>query len=448
LAAIIAIVLINILMPLYNNISGKDLHFSFANKQMWQAIGYAIMGMLLASSIYPAILLSSFRPIQSLKGEVTSGIGNALFRKILVVFQFGISVILIAGTLIMNRQMHYIRNKNLGFDKSYVFTVPLTNNLVQHIDAVKNELRKQRGIINIATSNIYDISNYGNATGDIGWPAKTVNSNMIIGDAVVDKDFIPTMKMQFAEGENFSGTPADSTHYIVNEAAVEAMGLKPPYVGQPISLHNKKGTIIGVLKDFNFKSLKEKITPLLFYLGHQNGNFLYVRTTAQQARQAIAEVKNQYRKYSGDVPFSYSFVDKQFEAKYESDRQAGFLFNLFAGIAIFISCLGLLGLATFTAQRRRKEIGIRKVLGAGVGNIIRLISMDFLKLVFVAIVIGTPIAWLVMNKWLQNFAYRTNISWWIFVVVGLVAILIALITVSWQAVRAAIANPVKSLRTE
>ncbi len=447
-AVVLAIVLITLLMPLYNNISGKELHFSFTNTQVLTIIGYAVLGTLLAASIYPAILLSSFRPIQSLQGKITSGIGTTLFRKMLVIFQFIISVVLIVSTLVISHQMQFVRNKNLGYDKSYVFTVPLTSDVVDHINVVKNELRKQTGVLNVSTSNIYDISSYGNATGDIRWPGKPANSNMIIGDAAVDKDFIPTMKMQFIAGTNFSGTPADSNHYILNQAAVKAMNMKPPYVGRQISLHGEKGVIIGVLKDFNFHSLKEEITPILFYSGKWKGNILYVRTTATKAQQAMAAVKKQYTKYAGDIPFSYNFIDKQFEAKYKSDVRAGTLFNLFAGIAIFISCLGLLGLATFTTQRRTKEIGIRKVLGASVGNVLRIVSIDFIKLVLIAIVIAIPVAWLAMNKWLQNFAYRINISWWIFAVSGLLAILIALITISWQAIRAARANPVKSLRSE
>ncbi len=446
-AIVLAVLFMTLFMPLYNSISGKEFHFSTIKRDAWEVIGWAVVGTLVAAGIYPALLLSSFRPIQALQGKV-AGIGTAFFRKMLVVFQFIVSVILIVSTLVISQQMRYVRNKNIGYDKNYVFRVPLTPKVVNHIDAVKNELSKQQGIVSVSTSNIYDMSALGNATGDINWPGKPANSNMVIGQAVMDKDFIPTMKMQFIAGKNFSGTPADSAHYIVNEAMIKAMGLQPPYIGQSISFHNNKGTIIGVLKDFNFKSLKKKITPLLFYSWDWKGNMLYVRTTARGAQHAIAAVKDQYKRYAGDIPFSYDFIDKQFEAKYKSDQRAGTLFNFFAGIAIFISCLGLLGLATFTAQRRTKEIGIRKVLGASVVNIIKLISIDFLKLVFLAIIIAIPLSWLAMNNWLQNFAYRTNISGWTFVVAGLLAISIALLTVSWQAVRVARANPVEALRRE
>jgi ABC-type antimicrobial peptide transport system permease subunit len=344
--------------------------------------------------------------------------------------------------------MHYVRNKNLGYDKSYVFTVQLPDNAVSHLDVIKNELSKQPGILNVAASDIYDMANLENATGDLDWVGKPAHSQFIISQACIGKNFIPTMKMQLIAGGDFSGTPADSTHYILNETAVKKMGLRPPYIGQQISFHRRQGTIIGVLKDFNFKSLKDPVTPLLFFTQWYQGNMLYVRTTAADAQQAIAAVKKQYQKYASYIPFTYNFIDKQFAAKYESDQREGTLFNLFAAIAIFISCLGLLGLATFTAQRRTKEIGVRKVLGASVGNLIRLVSVDFLKLVIIAIVIAIPVGWFVMNKWLENFAYKTDISWWIFLAAAAMAILIAVLTVSFQAIRAAVANPVEALRSE
>ncbi len=448
IATVMAIVLIFLLMPLYNTISGKTLSFNLTGINVWKAAGLAILGTLIASAIYPAILLSSFKPIESLKGKVSSGIGIASFRKALVVFQFAISVILLVCTITMSSQMNFIKSKDLGYDKSYVFAVPLTPEVVDHLDAVKTELKKQPGIFNVSTSDAYYISNISSSTGDIDWAGKPPKSNMIITQVLIDKDFIPTMKMQFSEGNNFFGMPADSTHYILNETAVKAMGLKAPYVGQEIGFHSWKGTIIGVLKDFNFKSLKEKISPLIFFTTRWKPNIMYVRTTAGNAQQAIAAVEKQYKKYAGDIPFSYNFLDKSFEAQYKSDQRAGTLFNVFAGIAIFISCLGLFGLATYTAQVKTKEIGIRKVLGASVSGIIKLISKDFLKLVIIAIIIATPVAWLSMNKWLQGFAYRINISWWIFVLAGMIATFIALFTISFQAIKAAIANPVKSLRSE
>jgi len=446
-ATVLAIILIFLLIPLYNDISGKTLVFDFSNINVWKAAGLAILSTLIASSIYPAILLSSFKPIESLKGKISSGIGIASLRKALVVFQFAISVILLVSTIIMSGQMSFIKNKDLGYDKSYVFSVPLTQEVVDHLDAVKTELKRQPGIINLGVSDAYNFSNIGSATGDIDWSTKPAKSNMMITQVITDKDFIPAMKIQFIEGNNFSGMPSDSAHYILNETAVKKMGLKVPYVGQQIKFHDREGTITGVVKDFNFQSLKEKITPLIFFTWWK-GNILYIRTIGNTAQQAIAAVKTQYKKYAGEVPFSYNFLDKSFDEQYKSDQRTGTLFNVFAGIAIFISCLGLFGLATYTAQVKVKEIGIRKVLGASVSGIVQLISRDFLKLVFIAIIIATPVAWWAMNKWPEGFAFRVDIGWWVFVIAGLSALLIALITISFQAMKAAVANPVKSLRTE
>ncbi|MGV8878064.1 MAG: ABC transporter permease [Sphingobacteriaceae bacterium] len=446
-ATVLAAVLIFLTMPLYNNISGQKLSLDPLNFAIWKVVAFAIAGTWLTSSIYPALLLASFKPIQALQGKFVSGMGASALRKGLVVFQFAISVILLVGTIVMSRQMDYIRNKDLGYDKSYVFSVPLTDDVVDHLDAIKSELKSNPNIVSVGISNAYNMSSFGNATGDIEWVGKSPKSNFMIKQMVAQKDFISTMKIQLLEGEDFSGTPADSNYFILNETAVKQMGLKKPYVGQQITFHNKKGVIRGVTKDFNFESLKEKVAPILLF-NWWSGNILFVRTNGKNTQQALAAVEMQYKKYGGDSPFSYNFVDKQFESQYETDQRAGTLFRLFSGIAIFISCLGLFGLATYTAQVKFKEIGIRKVLGASVSGIVRLISNDFLKLVVIAIIIATPVAWWAMHTWLQGFAYRVDIGWWMFAIAGILALLIALVTVSFQAVKAALMNPVKSLRSE
>lgn len=447
-STVLAFGIIYLLMPLYNNISGKTLSFSLFDAEVWKAVGLAVAGTLIASSVYPSILLSSFKPIESLKGKLTSGLGAATFRKALVVFQFSISVVLLVCTIVMGKQMSFIKNKDLGYDKNYVFSVPLSDEAASHQDAIKAGLKAQTGILNVAVSGAHNFTDVQGATGDIEWKGKPANSMMMITQVAADQDFIPAMQMKFVEGKNFLGIPSDSASFILNETAVKKFGLKPPYVGQQISFHGNKGSIIGVVQDFNFQSLKEKIAPLIFFRFWGNGNILYVRTTADQAQQAIAATEREYKKYAGDVPFSYSFLDKNFEEQYKSEQRSGLLFNVFAGIAILISCLGLFGLATYTAQVRTKEIGIRKVLGASVSGIMQLLSKDFLKLVVVAIVIATPVAWLAVNKWLQGYAYRINISWWVFALAGLISVLIAWTTISLQSFKAAAANPIKNLRTE
>lgn len=446
-AILIAIGLIYLLLPVYKLVTNQDLHLSFYDVHIWRIMIYAGLGTLLAASIYPALMLSDFKPLQSIRGEITSGLRTELFRKTLVIFQFSTSMILIVATLVIGRQLHYIRKVNLGYDKSYVLTVPLPNKVVEHIDAVKSELVRQHSIQSVATSGIYDMTNELNASSDLEWSGKPANSQLMIYQAVVDQDFIPTMKMQLLEGANFSGTPADSNRYIVNETAVREMGLKPPYTGQEIRFHGKPGTIIGVVKDFNYQSLKEKIAPLLFYRWWP-GNILYVRTDPQHVQQAIEAVEKQYKQYAGVIPFSYHFIDEQFEAKYISDQRTSLLFNLFAGIAVFISCLGLLGLSTYTVRQRVKEIGIRKVLGASVYQIVYLLSKGSLQLVLAAIIIAIPLAWWIMSRWLEDFAYRIDMPWWMFALAGMAAIFFALITICWQAIRAAVANPVKALRND
>lgn len=448
-AIVIAIGLIFALMPLYNNISGKQLSFSLFDIHTLGILFIVVLGALLASSIYPAILLSSFRPLAALRGTKVAGFKTATFRKVLVVLQFAISFMLLVGTIVMANQMRYMRNKDLGYDKSYVFSVAFPYEAFKHFDAIETELQKTEGVLSVGSSGADDISNVNSSTGDLDWQGKPANNQIIISQVSTDKNFIPTMKYRFAEGGNFSGTPADSNHYILNETAVKSMGLKPPYVGQQISFHDMKGTIIGILKDFNFKPLTEAISPIIFCATWGGGNVLYVRTTGAEAQNAIAAVESQYKKYNTTkTPFSYNFLDKNFEAHYQSQRRTGTLFTTFAAIAIFISCLGLFGLATYTAQIKTKEIGIRKVLGASVGNIVELISKDFLKLVIIAIIIATPLAYWAMNKWLGNFAYKTSIGVLTFALAAFVVMSIAFGTIGFKAFKAARTNPVKSLKTE
>ncbi|MBE7177318.1 MAG: ABC transporter permease [Mucilaginibacter polytrichastri] len=448
LAGGMALLLISGLMPVYNSISGKTLAFSLTNAAALRAAAIAVTGTLLASSIYPALQLSTFRPLQAIKGKIQTGAGIQTFRRALVVFQFVISVVLLTGTLVIGRQMRYINQLNLGYDKSYVFSVTLPDEAAKHIDAIKTELARQPGILHVSASDAYNFTDLGSSTSDLDWPAKPAGSNLLITQLSADKDFIPTMKMQFVEGGNFTGTAADSTNYILNETAVAKMGLKKPLIGQEISLHGKRGTLIGVVRDFNFQSLKEKISPFIFFTFWQNRNILYVRTQATNAREALAAVERQYKKYAVDSPFSYRFLDQDFEAQYTAETHAGQLFNFFSGIAIFISCLGLFGLTTYTAQVKIREIGIRKVLGASVNGIVTLLSKDFLKLVVLAIIIAVPLSWWAMSRWLETFAYRVGISWWMLALSGVLALLIAFFTISFQAVKAALANPVRSLRSE
>jgi ABC-type antimicrobial peptide transport system permease subunit len=447
LAIIIAIVLIVLLKPLYDRITGEQLILSLSNFSLLEIWFFVLLGTILISGIYPAMLLSSFNPLGAVRDKSFLCIKTSSFRKSLVVLQFVISFILLVGTIVMGKQMAYISNKDLGYDKNYVFTVSFPKEATKNAEAIENELLLQKGILNVSFSGTSDITNVTEVSGDIMWDGKKDNVPFLLWRVQADKNFIPTMKYRFIAGTNFTGTPSDDNKYILNETAVKAMGLKPPYIGTKIGYGNADGEISGVVKDFNFKSLKDPIAPLIIRTSGLK-NILYVRTTGAGAQAAIKAVASQYKKYAGNAPFSYDFLDKTFESHYQSQQRTGTLFTTFAAIAIFISCLGLFGLATYTAQVKTKEIGIRKVLGASVSSVVQLISKDFLKLVIIATVIATPLAYWAINKWLQGFAYRTNIGWGTFVLAGIIAVLIAIITVSFQAIKAAVANPVESLRSE
>jgi ABC-type antimicrobial peptide transport system permease subunit len=446
-AIFIAIVLIKLLKPFYDRISAEQLTFSLSNLSMLKILFCVVVGTILISSIYPAMLLSSFKPLGAVRNKSFLGIKASSLRKSLVVLQFAISFILLLSTIVMGNQMAYVRNKDLGYDKNYVFTVTFPQEATKNSDAIENELQLQKSILNVSFCSAADMTNVTEISGDIVWDGKADDVPFMLYRVQADKNFIPTMKYQFIVGTNFTGMPSDDKKYILNETAVKAMGLKPPYVGTKIGYGKADGEILGVINDFNFKSLKDPIAPLLI---RSNGfkNTLYVRTTGAGAQAAIKAVQRQYKKYAKNAPFSYAFLDKTFESHYQSQQRAGTLFTTFAAIAIFISCLGLFGLATYTAQVKTKEIGIRKVLGASVAQVTQMLSKEFLKLVLIASLIAFPVGWWAMNRWLQSFAYRIHLHWWIFLLTGLLVVLIALVTVSFQAIKAAIANPVKSLRSE
>ena len=445
MASFLAIGLMYLLMPLFNEVSGKSLAVDLKNIHIWEVILISVSSTLIISSIYPAILLSSFNPISSLKGKISSRIGDAMFRKILVVGQFAISVALISGTIVIARQMSFIRSRALGYDKTNVFSFQMRNGTT-HYDAIRSELIKQPAILSLtrASGNIIQL---GEQTGNNHWDGKLPNQTFMMYPLNIDKDFIPFFKLQLVAGNNFTGAVNDSAHFILNETAVRQAGIKNP-IGKSFKLWETNGTIIGVVKDFHFESMKQKIEPAIFYYYPSKSSTLYVKTTGKDLDNAIAAARKVWNEYNGGNPFSYSFLDENFENLYRSEQRAGILVSIFAVIAIFISCLGLLGLAAYTAQVRTREIGVRKVLGSSVGGIIRLMASDFIRLVLIGMILATPVSWYLMKGWLNDFAYRMDLSWTIFLIAGIAALIIALFTISFQSIKAALANPVKSLRTE
>ena len=445
LASFLAIGLMYLLMPFFNEVSGKSLAVDLGNHHIWEIILVSVLSTLLISSIYPAFLLTSFNPISALKGRITRKIGDGLFRKILVTGQFAISVALISGTIVIARQMSYIRSRALGYDKTNVFSFQMRN-AAEHYDAIRAELNKEPGILGITRSS-GNIIRLGEQTGDNHWDGKLPNQTFMMYPLNIDKDFIPFFKLKVVEGNNFTGVVNDTAHFILNETAIRQAGIKNP-VGKPFRLWHTNGTIIGVVRDFHFASMKQKIEPAIFYYYPSGNSTLYVKTTGKDLDKAISLTKKIWNQYNAGNPFNYAFLDESFEDLYRSEQRAGKLVSIFALIAIFISCLGLLGLAAYTAQVRTREIGVRKVLGSSVTGIIRLLASDFIRLVVIGMVLATPVSWYLMKSWLNDFAYRMNLSWTIFLAAGIIAVVIALLTISFQSIKAALANPVKSLRTE
>lgn len=446
LAAALAMAIIPLLMPYFNTLAGKELRFDLANPQLWVLTGGTILGTLLVSSIYPAILLSGFDPIKALKGKVAARINDKLFRRVLVVTQFAFSVILIVGTLVVNRQLRFMRDKNLGYDKEQVFTTTMRN-MFKHYDAVKANLLNNPAVQDVTRTSAGSIIDISNQTGNNDFEGKAPNQTLFLSTMAVDQNFISFFKMQLKEGTGFTGTGADSARFLLNETAVKQMKLKDP-IGKPLRLWDTKGVIAGVVKDFHFTSMKKQIEPAVFYYNPNELYRVYVRAKGNEVSQSLAALETEWKRYNPQFAYNYAFLNDGFEHLYRSEMRVGRLFNIFSIIAIIISCLGLLGLAAYTAQVRTREIGVRKVLGASVPGIVRLLATDFIRLVLIAILLAIPVAWFAMDRWLQDFAYRTSLSAGTFILAGVLAIGIALLTISIQSIRAALANPVRSLRSE
>lgn len=444
LALVLAIAIILLLIPFYNNLTDKHLSFGLKNLQMVLAIGLSMLVTLIVAGIYPAVILSSFNPLKTLKGGLTLSGSNVSFRRALVVVQFLIATVLIVSTLVVGQQLRYIKSKALGYDKENIFYF-YSGQMYDHLEAAVQELSGSPGVATAATTN-QSMTSIDNSTGDTYWDGKEKNESLIAHVFSADRHFMEMMKFRFAAGQNFINSKADSAHFIINETAAKMMRMKDP-VGKKFKLWDKEGSIIGVIKDFHFASLHEKIGPLVIFYSPVS-YMVYVKTKAGEMDKAVASAEKLYKRYNPGFPFKYIFIDDKLNKMYKLDQRTGKLFNYFAGIAIFISCLGLFGLATFATGQRVKEIGVRKVLGASVTNIVTLLTSDFLKIVMVSIALSVPLAWYIMSRWLEDYAYRINISWGVFVIAGGLAIIVALLTVSFQAVKAALANPVRSLRTE
>ena len=447
-AVIIAVVLTAMLLPAFNALTGKQLLLPLTQPAFWGALLALLTITGLVAGSYPALFLSSLNPIRILKGSLKFSPGTAFFRKGLVVLQFSLATILIVGTIVVYRQMEYAQTKNLGYDRENLVYIPLEGDLAKNYSVFKDEAEKLPGLLNI-TKMRETPTVIAHHVGDVSWPGKDPNLVTSIADAVVGYDFAKTMNLQLADGHDFMpGVTSDSTGFLLNEMAVQKMGLQDP-VGQPITWGERKGAIIGVLKDFHFSSMHQAIEPLIIRLNErQPWGTLLVRINSGNTQKTLAGLEKLCHSLNPKFPFTYQFADLEYDKLYKSEQVISKLSNYFAFLAIFISCLGLFGLAAFTAEQRTKEIGVRKVLGASVPDIILLLSVNFLKPVAIAILVAFPISRYLMNRWLQDFAYKVDIEWWVFALTGLLTIGIALLTVSFQSLKAAFTNPVKNLRSE
>jgi putative ABC transport system permease protein len=439
--------LIYLVMPLFNDIAGKSIVFRPWSSEVLALYGLTLLATLVLAGIYPAITLSAFKPLEAMKGKI-SGIGSkGNFRKVLVVVQFSFSIMLITSTIVIGKQLKYIREKNLGYDKENVFSFWM-HNIDKHYAAVTAELLQEPAIRGVTESGV-DIINSGTGSSDVDWDGKRPDQqSFMIGQMPVERNFLEVMGIQLVEGKGFTGSIADSTNFILNETAIKETGIKEPAVGKRLTFHGIKGVIAGVVKDFHFQNMHTRIGPLLMQYDLQWRGKMYVRTTGKDAAKALAAVSNLWKKYNPGYDFDYTFLDSEFGNLYKSDVHVGLLFNCFAVVAILISCMGLFGLVTFTAESRLKEISVRKVLGAGVPQILTLLSKDFLILVAIAAAVAFPLAWYGLHGFLQGYAYRTDLNWWVFGAAGAVTLLVAMITISFKCIQAALANPVVALRSE
>jgi len=448
LSITIALLVVSLALPQFNQLTGKHISMPFNDGSFWLSIAVLLLTTGFISGSYPALYLSSFNPVRVLKGSLNFSKGALWFRKGLVVFQFMLSIILIIGTIVISKQVHYIQSMNLGYDRENLIYIPLEGDLTGKYELFKNQALNMPGIKNI-TRVSQNPTQIENGTGGIDWEGKDPNSGVEFTWSMVGYDFTRTMHTQIVQGRDFSKDFAtDSVGYIINETALKITGYKNP-IGKPFTFWGKKGTIIGVIKDFHFNSVHTTINPLVINLGENIGwGETLVRTEPGKTKEALASLEKICKDLNPQFPFTYKFSDEEYQKLYTSEQVVNELSNYFSFLAIFISCLGLLGLVIFTAEQRTKELGIRKVLGASPGILFGLLSKEFLVLVFIAMIIASPVAWIIMNRWLQDYIYRIDITWWMFAVAGVLAVLIALITVSFQAIKAAVANPVKSLRTE
>ncbi|HEY8916963.1 MAG TPA: ABC transporter permease [Chitinophaga sp.] len=449
IAFVLCLVLVQLMLPFFNETADKNLGILWSSPLFWLAgIGCTVITGLVAGS-YPALYLSSFQPVKVLKGTFRVGRLAAVPRKVLVVVQFTVSVVLIIGTIVVFRQVQFARNRPVGYNREGLISVDLmATGLAEHFEAIKQTLQSSGAVTEIAQAES-PLTQVWNTNGGFDWKDKDPSLSVDFPTTGVSPEYGKTIGWQFKEGRDFSREFAsDSAAFVLNESAVKFMGLKNP-VGEIIKWDGISFHVIGVIKDMIVESPYAPVRPSVFCITRSPDNFFILRLNpAASATKALRKIEAVFKQYSPAAPFSYKFVDLEYARKFENEQRIGKLSSGFAILAIFISCLGLFGMATFMAEQRTKEIGIRKVMGASVLNVWGLLSKDFVMLVVIAMLIAAPLAYYGMYKWLQHYEYRSDIAWWIFAVTAAGAVIITLLTVSYQAIKAALMNPVKSLRSE
>jgi ABC-type antimicrobial peptide transport system permease subunit len=447
LSLLLALVLVQLVLPVFNGLANRKLTLDFTNPQLWLSLfGIALLTGLISGS-YPALFLSGFNPAKVLKGNVKSMGGNQVFRNSLVIVQFSVAIVLLVGTVVIYNQLKFIKDRNPGFQKANLLCVPMTGDLFSKQQAFRNELSQ-----NSLTSDFTVISdlpiNLGDWTLSVEWDGKDPHSQMSFPIMSFDEDFTHTFRVEVLAGRSFSREFNDSASYMINEKMAKTMGLDAgTAVGKSIKLWGNKGTIIGVVKDFNFKPIQHEIEPLIMGFVKQGG-YVVVRTIPGKTEATIQALAKISQELNPAYPFKFDFLDQDLSNLYKGEQQMGNIFNLFAIFGIFISSLGLYGLSAFMAEQRTKEIGVRKVLGASVLNVVYLLSSGITKLILIAIIIAIPLSWYAVNIWLSGFAYHITVNWLVFFTAAFTALCIAWITVGYESIKAALANPVKSLGNE
>ncbi len=448
LATIISVILLIILLPQFNILIEKQLEPRlFDTTHLLSLLGITLICGLLAGW-YPAFYLSSFKPVEVIKGTRSKEGSATMIRKGLVVAQFTVSIVFIISTIIVYQQVKHVKSRNLGFEKENLIKMPVNGDVIKNFYPIKQDMLASGMVENIGLNNSEVLSGGNNGSG-FDWQGGTDTEDVLISFRYISSGFIETAGMEIIEGRGFNEDIDNANNNIlVTETFARLMG-KGSALGKTVRRDGDTYTVVGVIKDYLYGDMYGKSDPVMFFNFHGDARFLYVKTKSDMTMaETLSAMENVMKTHNPAFPFEYEFVDDAFNARFKSEKLVGSLSQIFALLAIIISCLGLFGLSAYTAEQRRKEIGVRKVLGSSVGGIVQLLSKDFMRLVLVALLIAGPLAWWMMQQWLEGFAYRIEINWWVFAIAGIAAIVIALMTVSFQAIKAALANPVKSLRTE